>query len=63
MGTKRCLQGLNGTCHSEDLGIGGKIILKWIMGNYGGKSMDWIHLAQDRDQQQALVKITNLQLP
>jgi hypothetical protein len=37
----------------KDLGIDGKIILEWVLGKQGGK--DWMHLAQDRDQWQALV--------
>jgi hypothetical protein len=31
----------------EDQAVGGSIILKWIL-EWGG--MDWIDLAQDRDQ-------------
>jgi hypothetical protein len=30
-------QNLKGGDHSEDMGIGGKIILEWILGKLGGK--------------------------
>jgi hypothetical protein len=33
--------------HYDDLDVGGRIILKWNLG-WGG--MDWIDLAQNRDQ-------------
>jgi hypothetical protein len=31
--TNFCLEGIKRTDHSEDLGIDGRIILKWIKGN------------------------------
>jgi hypothetical protein len=31
----------------EDLGVEGKIILEWILGNLVEK--DWMHLGQDRE--------------
>jgi hypothetical protein len=40
--------------HYEDINVGGRIILGWILKKYNG--MDWIHLAHVVDQWQALVK-------
>jgi hypothetical protein len=41
-----------------------RIILKWIFMEIGKKGVDWVHLAQDRDQWRALVDIVmNLQVP
>jgi hypothetical protein len=39
---------LEGTDYSEDISVGGRIILKLILG------YDWIHLAEDRDPWRAL---------
>jgi hypothetical protein len=39
--------------HCEDQGVRGWIILKWILERWDG--MDWIDLAQNRDQWRALV--------
>jgi hypothetical protein len=49
----------------EDLGVDGRIILKWIFNQgVGMGGMDWIHLAQDRDRWQDLVNsVTNLRVP
>jgi hypothetical protein len=47
----------------EDLGVDGRIILKWIFERLEG-GMDWIDLAQDRDRWQALVNtVVNLLVP
>jgi hypothetical protein len=35
--------------HLEDLGIDGRIILKWIL-KKADWGIDWIHRAQDRDK-------------
>jgi hypothetical protein len=49
-----------GKNHFRDLGIGGSVILKWILGNrFGG--VKWVHLA-DMDWLWALVNtVVNLQ--
>jgi hypothetical protein len=48
MRTKFWLENLKGRNHSEDLGVDGRIILKWISNKM--ESVDWIDLAQDRVQ-------------
>jgi len=40
--------------HLEDLGIHGRLILKWIIKNWD-RGMDWIDLAQDRNRWSAIV--------
>jgi hypothetical protein len=58
------LENLNGRDQLEDLGIGGEIILEWILGEIGWEGVDWIHVAQARDQWQVLVKaLMNAQVP
>jgi hypothetical protein len=48
----------------EDLGVDGRIILKWIFKRLdGGGGIYWINLAQDRDMRQALKNVMNLQVP
>jgi hypothetical protein len=37
-----------------DIGVDGRIILKWIFKKYC-EDVDWIHLTQIRDQQRALL--------
>jgi hypothetical protein len=44
--------------------VGGRIILKWILRELGWGGMDWIDLAQNRDQWRALVDtVMNLLVP
>jgi hypothetical protein len=48
----------------EGLGIDGKIIFEWILREIGWEDVDWMHLAQVRDQSPALVNmVTNLWVP
>jgi hypothetical protein len=48
--------------HWEDQDVGGWTILKWILERWDG--MDWIDLAEDRDQWRALVNaVMNLRVP
>ena len=39
----------------EDVGLDGRIILRWIFRKCDVENMDWIDLAQDRDRWRALV--------
>jgi hypothetical protein len=49
--------------HWEDQDVGGWIILTYLR-EIGWGDMDWIDLAQDRDQWKALVNtVMNLQVP
>jgi hypothetical protein len=46
--------------HLKDLGIDGRIILKWVFKKWNG-GMEWICLAQDRDRWRASVnRVVNL---
>jgi hypothetical protein len=46
------------TDHSEDRGVDGKMGLDWVLGkSAGGGGVEWIHLAQDRDQWRAVVNM------
>jgi len=42
--------------HSEYLDVDGKIVLEWILKEIGCEGVDWIRLAQVRDQWWALLK-------
>jgi hypothetical protein len=45
--------------HLEDLGVDGRIILKWVCKKWDGAT-DWIYLAKDRERWRALVSaVTN----
>jgi hypothetical protein len=47
-----------------NLGIDGRIILKWIFREWNGGDMDYIDLAQDRDWWRALVNaVMNVRVP
>ena len=47
----------------EDLGVDGRIILKWIFRKWDG-SMDWVYLARDRDRWRAVVNAAmNFRVP
>jgi hypothetical protein len=49
--------------HWEDQDVGGWKILKWIL-DRGWNGMDWIDLAEDRDQWRALANTAmNLRVP
>jgi hypothetical protein len=51
--------------HLKDLGVDGKIILKWIFKKCdGGGGMDWMELAQDRERWRDIVNaVMNLRVP
>jgi hypothetical protein len=43
-------ENLNERDHSKDKDVDGRIILEWILGKVGWEDVDWMHLAEDRDQ-------------
>jgi hypothetical protein len=48
----------------EDKGIGGRIILRWILERWNGGGVDWIGMAQDRNLWRPLViLVLNLRVP
>jgi hypothetical protein len=50
--------------HCEDLGVGGRITLRWALGETGMDGANWIQLAQDRVQWRAFVNtLMNLRVP
>jgi hypothetical protein len=55
---------LRGRDHWGDLGVDGRIILRWIFRKWVWAGMDWIELDQDRDRWRALVNaVMNLRVP
>jgi hypothetical protein len=55
MHTKFWTKNVKGRDHAEELGVDGKTISDWILGEIGWESVDWMHLAQDRDRWRAVV--------
>jgi hypothetical protein len=56
-----CWKTLKGRDDAEDLGVDGKIILEWML--HRSRDVEWIHLAQDRDEWQALANtVMNLRV-
>ena len=50
--------------HLEDLGVDGRIMLRWIFWQWDCGDMVWIDLAQDRASWWALVKVVmNFRVP
>ena len=49
--------------HLEDVGIDGRIILKWIFMKWHG-GVDWIDVAHDRDRWRAVLNaVMNVRFP
>ena len=46
-----------GKSHLEDIGVDGRIILKWPLQNVGWGGMDWSHLAQNRERWRAFSNV------
>jgi hypothetical protein len=50
--------------HLEELDVGGRTVLKWIIERQDVVITDWIYLALDRDQWPALLNtVMNIQVP
>jgi hypothetical protein len=58
------LENLKGRDQLEDLGMDGKINIRIDLREIWWEGLEWIHLAQDRDQRRVLVNtVTNLRVP
>lgn len=40
----------------EDLGVDGRIILKWILREWGWMGVEWIHMTHDWHKQESVLK-------
>jgi hypothetical protein len=61
---KTSVGNLKGRYHSDDLGVDGTIILETDVRKTEWEVVDWMHLAQDKDQWRVLVKmVMNLRVP
>jgi hypothetical protein len=52
-GEEKCIQDIGGKtrrAHWDGQDVGGWTILKWILREIGWDAMDWVDVAQDRDQ-------------
>ena len=55
---------MSGRDHLGDLGVDGRIILRWVFRKWDVGGMDWIQLAQDRQRWRALVNVVmNIRVP
>jgi hypothetical protein len=64
MHTVFLLENLKGRDRSEDLGVGGRIIFKWIIKEIRREGVDWNFLAQDWDQWRVLFNmVMNSRIP
>jgi len=56
-------ENLKGRDHAEDVGVDGEDDIRMDFREIGWEGVNWMHLAQDRNQWQALVKaIMNLRV-
>jgi len=62
--TRFCWGTLRERDYSEDSGVGGRIILRWLFRKWDVEGMDWIELAQDRERGRELVNaVMKLRVP